>query len=65
MADNHYIQKEKMHSNCRFVPNHIECKITQRNNIRRENTYDPSLKLLNEKITSGIQNTNKTYRRNT
>ena len=32
-----------------------ECKITQRNNIRRANTYDPALKFLNEAITSDIQ----------
>ena len=28
---------------------------TQRNNIRKENTCDPALKLLNEEITSDIQ----------
>ena len=33
----------------------IVCKITQRNNIRRANTCDPALKLLNEEITSDIQ----------
>ena len=44
-----------MHSNCRLLPEDIVCKITQRNNIRRENTCDPALKLLNEKITSDIQ----------
>ena len=32
-----------------------KCKITQRNNIRRANTCDPALKLLNEEITSDIQ----------
>ena len=45
----------KMHSNYRLLPEDIVCKITQRNNIRRANTYDPSLKLLNEEITSDIQ----------
>ena len=59
MADNHSIPKGKIHSNCRLVPDHILCNITQRNNIRRANTCDPSLKLLNEEITSDIQNTNK------
>ena len=45
-----------MHSSCRLLPDHIVCKITQRNNIRRENTCDPALKLLNEEITSDIEN---------
>ena len=44
-----------MHSNCRLLPEDILCKITQRNNIRRANTCDPALKLLNEEITSDIQ----------
>ena len=44
-----------MHSNCRLLPEVIVCKITQRNNIRRANTCDPALKLLNEEITSDIQ----------
>ena len=55
MADKHNIPKGKMHSNCRLLPEHIVCKITQRNNIRRANTCDPTLKLLNEEITSDIQ----------
>ena len=55
MADKHNIPKGKMHSNCRLLPDHIVCKSTQRDNIRRENTCDPALKLLNEKITSDIQ----------
>ena len=46
MAVKHNIPKGKMHSNCRLLPNHIVCKITQRNNIRRANTCDPALKLL-------------------
>ena len=54
MADKHTIPKVKMHRNCRLLPGHIVCKITQRNNIRRANTYDPALKLLNEEITSDI-----------
>ena len=44
-----------MHSNCRLSPDDIVCKITQRNNIRRENTCDSALKLLTEEITSDIQ----------
>ena len=30
MTDKHNIQKSKMHSNCRLLPDHIVCKITQR-----------------------------------
>ena len=37
------------------LPEDIVYKITQRNNIRRANTCDPALKLLNEEITSDIQ----------
>ena len=59
MADKHNIPKGKMHSNCRLLPEDTVCKITQRNNIRRVNTCDSALKLLNEEITSDIQNTNK------
>ena len=55
MADKLNIPKGKMHSNCRILPDHILCKITQRNNIRRKNTCDPALKLLNEEITFDIQ----------
>ena len=55
MADKHNIQKDKMHRYYRLLPDHIVCKITQRNNIRRANTCDPALKLLNEEITSDIQ----------
>ena len=55
MADKQNILKGKMHSNCRLLPEDIVCKITQRNNIRRANTCDPALKLLNEEITSDIQ----------
>ena len=42
----------KMHSNCRLLPEDIVCKITQKNTIRRANTCDPALKLLNEEIIS-------------
>ena len=55
MANKHSIPKGKMHSNCRHLPDHIVCKITQRNNIRRVNTCDPALKFLTEGITSDIQ----------
>ena len=55
MEDKQNIPKGKMHSNFRLLPEDIVCKITQRNNIRRANTCDPALKLLNEEITSDIQ----------
>ena len=55
MTDKQNIPKGKMHSNCRLLPEDIVCKFTQRNNIRRANTCDPALKLLNEEITSDIQ----------
>ena len=55
MADKHNIPKGKMHSNFRLLSDHIVCKITQRNNIRRANNCDPVLKLLKEEITSDIQ----------
>ena len=51
----HNVPKGKVHSNYRLLPTDIVCKITQRNNIRRTNTCDPALKLLNEEITSDIQ----------
>ena len=59
MAGKHNIPKGKMQSNCRLLPDHIVCKITQRNNIRRAITCDPALKLLNEEITSDIQKHNQ------
>ena len=55
MADKHNIPKDKMYSNCRLLPDHIVCKITQRNNIRIANTCDSAFKLLNEEKTSDIQ----------
>ena len=55
MANKHNIPNGKMHSNCRLLPEDIVCKITQRNNIMRASTCDPTLKLLNEEITSDIQ----------
>ena len=60
MAEKQNIPKGKMHSNYRLFPKDIVCKITQRNNIRRANTCDPALKLLNEEIISDIQK----YKRN-
>ena len=57
MADKHNIQNGKMHGNCRLLPDHIVCKITQRNNIRRTNACDPALQLLNKETTSDIQKT--------
>ena len=63
MADKHTMPKGKMHSNCRLLPEDIVCQITQRNNIRRANTCDPVLKLLNEEITSNIQKHKQTYGR--
>ena len=54
MADNQNIPKGKMHINCRPLPDHIVCTITQRNNMRRANACDPALKLLNEEISSDI-----------
>ena len=56
MADTHNIPNGKMHSNYRLLPEDIVCKITQRNNIRRANTCDPALKLLNEEIQKHKQN---------
>ena len=47
-----------MHSNYRLLPDHIICKIIQRNNMRRENACDPALKLLNEEITSDTHKQN-------
>ena len=49
MAYRHNIPKGKMHSNFRLKPDHIVCKTTQRNNIRRANTCDPALKLRHTK----------------
>ena len=46
MADKHNLPKGKIHSNCRLLPYHLVCKITQRNNIRRANTCDPALTLI-------------------
>ena len=63
MADRHNIPNGKMHSNCRLLLDHIVCKITQRNNMRRVNTCDPALKLLNEEKLLTFTNTNKSYGR--
>ena len=53
MVDKHNLPKG-IHSNYRLLPDHIVCKITQRNNIRKANTYDPALKLFNDELTSDI-----------
>ena len=53
-TDKHNIPNGKMHSHCRRLPDHIVCQITQINNIRRANTCDAALKLLNEEIISDI-----------
>ena len=55
MVDKHNISKGNMQINCMLLPEDIICKFTQRNNIRRANTCDLDLKLLNEEITSDIQ----------
>ena len=55
MVEKHNIPKGNIHNNCRLVPEDMVWKMTQRNNIRRANTCDPALKLLNEEITSDIQ----------
>ena len=65
MADKHNIPKGKMYSNCRLLPDHIVCKITQRNNIMRASTCDPALKLLNVEMIPTHKNINKTNERNT
>ena len=54
-TDGRQAQHTKWHTNCMLLPEDIVFKITQRNNIRRANTCDPALKLLNEEITSDIQ----------
>ena len=54
MTGKHIIPKGKMQSNCRLLPDHIVCKATQQNNMRRASTCDPAIKLLNEEITSNI-----------
>ena len=47
-------QTQYTNNNCRLLPDHIVCKITQRNNMRRAYTWDPALKLINYKITSDL-----------
>ena len=55
MLDVHNIPKGKIYCNCRLLPDYIVYTITQRSNIRRANTCDPALNLLNEEITYDIQ----------
>ena len=52
----HNIPNGNMHSNCRLLPDHIVCKITQRNNTRRANPCDPAFNLLNDELTSDKHN---------
>ena len=54
LADKHNIPKGKMHRNCKILLGHILCNITQRKSMRSANTCDPSLKHINEEITSDI-----------
>ena len=54
LADKHNIPKGKMPNTSRLLPEHIVCKITQRDNIRRANPCDLALKPLNLEITSDI-----------
>ena len=54
VGDMHTIPKGKIHRNCRLLPNHIVCKITQGNNIRRANTSGPALKLPTYKTQTNI-----------
>ena len=54
MCSKHNITKGKMPNTSRLLPEHIVCKITQRDNIRRANPCDPALKPLNHEITSDI-----------
>ena len=63
MGDMHNIPRGKMHGNCRLLPEDIVCKVTQGDNIRRANTCDQALKLLNEEITFDIQKHKQTYGR--
>ena len=59
MADKHNIPKGEMQSNCRFIPDHIVCKIIQqKKTMRRAINYDPALKFLNEEITPDIHKHN-------
>ena len=48
-----------------LLPDNIVCTITPRNNMRRANTCDPAMKLLNEEITCDILKYKDTYGRNT
>ena len=54
LADKHNIPKGKMPNTSMLLPEHIVCKITQRDNIKRANPCDPTLKPLNHEITSDI-----------
>ena len=58
MTDKHNIPKGKIHSNCRLLPDHVVCKITQRNNIRRANACHPALQLLKWRWSGGMSSWN-------
>ena len=51
-ADKHNIQKNKIHSTCKLLTDHIRHKIEHRNNIRAQNASDPSISELKSEITS-------------
>ena len=55
MADKHNIPKSNMHITYMLLLYNVVCTLSQRNNLRRANTCDPALKLLNEEITFYIQ----------
>ena len=66
MADKHSIPNGKMNTIYRLLPEHIVCKITQRdNNRRRANTCEPAFNLLNEELTSDIQKHKQNLWKNT
>ena len=45
MADKHNIPKGKMHSNCRLLPDHILCKITQKQHKESKHLWSSSQSL--------------------
>ena len=55
MADKHNMLKSDVHFNCMLLLYNLVCTLSQINNLRRANTCDPALKLLNEEKTFYIQ----------
>ena len=53
----------KMHINCRLLPEHIVCKITQRNNMREQTPVIPLSNRSMKRLLLKYINTNKTYGR--